>query len=384
MEKIINLTETKIENKVEEDTDFFDLKIITDGKETETQKIKRDADGVSVCCFVLLTNSEEMQVEGGSYNLDLLGNPMFQYVVRACPTVPACLNFDERDGTVVGTILPYLKDTEYSLVLFSDTPLMTKSNILNILDFVKSKDLNVCKLTRGWVFKNEYIKRNQEIYAPTTYYFEEEDFMMVASYKQLHLISEILKNRIISYHMRNGVYFKDPDNTYLEANVSIGKGTVVEPFVSLTKNTSIGDNCFVGAFSTLKNANISNGARIEGAYIDGGVIKDKALIKANSKILSQTAIKEGAVVSEDSVISNAIIGEYSMVGKNTIINCLNCAENVSIGDNCKIAGSIEKVVMLEKGVTLQDMVTIMEGVLVKEDTSVNYGEILKKAGKKNG
>jgi len=382
MEKIINLTET--ENKVEESTDFFDLKIITDGTETKPQKLKRDTEKISVCCFVLLTNSEEMQVEEGSYNLDLLGNPMYQYVARACPTVPACLNFDEKEGTVVGTILPYLKDTEYSLVLFSDTPLMTRANILNILDFVKSKDLNVCKLTRGWVFKNEYIKRNQEIYAPTTYYFEEEDFMMVASFKQLHLIGEILKNRIISYHMRNGVYFKDPDNVYLEANVSIGKGTIVEPFVSLTKNTEIGENCFIGAFSTLRNANVSNKVKIEGSYIDGGIIKDKALIKANSKILSQTAIKEGAVVSEDCVISNAIIGEYSMIGKNTIINYLNSSENVSIGDNCKISGSKEKVVLLEKGVTLQDMVTVMEGVVVKEDSTINYGEILKKAGRKNG
>ena len=39
MEKILNLTET--ETRVEESTDFFDLKIITDGKETETKKLKR-------------------------------------------------------------------------------------------------------------------------------------------------------------------------------------------------------------------------------------------------------------------------------------------------------------------------------------------------------
>ncbi len=382
MEKIYNITET--ETKVEETTDFFDLKILTDGNETETKKLKRDDDDVSVCCFVLLTNSEEMKAEAGSYNVDLLGNPMYQYVVRACPTVPACLEFDEKEGTVIGTIKPYLKDTEYSLVLFSDTPLMTKANILNILDFVKTKDLNVCKLTRGWVFKNDYIKRVQEIYAPSTYYFEEEDFLMASNYKQLHLISEILKNRIITYHMRNGVYFKDPDNLYIEANVAIGKGTVVEPFVSLTKNTSIGQNVFIGAFSALKNAQVLDGAKIEGAYIDGGVVMQRAVIKANTKILSQTAIKEGSQVFEDSVLSNAIIGEYSMVGRNTIINYLQSGEKVTIGDNCKIIGDEKAVVSLQKGATIKDMVSLLPGVTIKEDMIVNFGETVGKEGRKNG
>lgn len=381
MEKIINLTET--ENKVEESTDFFDLKILTDGTDTKTEKLKRDADNVSVGCFVLLVDNENMKAEGGSYNIDLLGNPMYQYVSRACPTKAVCLEFDESEGTVIGTILPYLRDTEYSLVLFSDTPLMTKSNILNILDFVKTKDLNVCKLTRGWVFKNEYIKRGAEIYAPTTYYFEEEDFLTAVNYKQLYLISEILKSRITTYHMNNGVYFKDPDNIYIESNVSIGKGTIIEPFVSLTKDTSIGNNAFIGAFSTLKNAKVLDGAKIEGAYIDGGVVMENARILANSKILSQTAIMEGAKVMEDSVVSNAIIGKFSMIGRNTIVNYLKTEDNVSIGDNCTISGEESGVVSLQSGVNVKDMVTIMSNVTIKKGTVINYGETVKKEGRKN-
>ena len=383
MEKILNFTDTETKT-VEETTDFFDLKIITDGKEPKEQKVKRDNEDVSVGCFVLLTDSKEMQVAEGSYNIDLLGNPMYQYVTRACPTVPACLKFDETEGTVVGTIRPYLKNTEYSLVLFSDTPLITKANILNILDFVKNKGLNVCKLTRGWVFKNDYIKRVEEVYAPSTYYFEEEDFLMAANYKQLHLISEILKNRIITYHMNNGVYFKDPDNIYIEANVSIGGGTIVEPFVSFVGDTDIGENVFIGAFSSLKNAKILTSARVEGAYIDGAVIMEKAVIKANAKLMSQTAIKEGSIIQEDSVISNAIVGEYSMIGRNSIINYLVSNENVCIGDNCKIIGEESAPVNINKGATLNDAVTVMSGVTIKDGENIKFGEIIVKEGKKNG
>jgi len=383
MEKIYNLTETQPLTE-EVSSDFFDLQILTDGKDVEPKKLKRDNDNISVGCFVLLTDSKEMKVENGSFNLDILGNPMYQYVVRACPSVPACINFDEKEDDVLSKIKPYLKETEYSIVLYSDTPLITKANILNILDFVKTKGLNVCKLTRGWVFKNEYIKRVDEVYAPSTYYFEEEDFLMAVSYKQLHLISEILKNRIITYHMNNGVYFKSPDSTYIDSNVSIGEGSVIESFTSLTGDTNIGKNVFIGTQSVLKNAHIYDGAKIEGAYIDGGVIMEKATIKANAKILAQTAIKEGAVIEEDSIISNAIIGNHSMVGKNTLVNYLNCDENVVIGDNCKIIGLQAVPVNIMKGAKVLDVVTIMPGVVIKEDKTIEFGTTLNKEGNKNG
>ena len=379
MEKIYNLTEIK--TKTEELSPvFFDVEK-QERPMAKVEKIKRDNEDVSVTCIVLLVNSEQMPAKEGSYNVDLLGNPMFQYVVRACPSVPTCIKFDEQTESVLKVIKPYIKDTEYTLILFSDTPLITRANVLNILDFAKAKGLNVCKLTRGFVFKNEYIKRVDEIYAPSTYYFEEEDFMMAVSYKQLYIISEILKNRIVSFHMQNGVYFKAPDSTYIDANVSIGAGTVIEPFVRMTGDTDIQENAFIGAGSTLISAKVFEGAKILGAYVDGGIVMNKAKVKNGAKLLSQTAIKEGVEIGEDSIISNAIIGEHSMVGRNSIINYLNAEECVCIGDNCKIVGTEEKPCLMQKGSKLECMVTLMQGVKVSEDKAVKMGEVLKAGDK---
>lgn len=376
MENIYDYTETQIETE-EDSSEFFDLKIITDGTNVKSERIKRDEEDVSVSCFILLTDSKEMSVQDGSYNLDLLGNPMFQYVVRACPTVPSCIKFDEDKESVLLAVKPYIKDTEYTLVLFSDTPLVTKANILNILDFAKSKGLNVCKLSRGYVFKNEYIKRVDEIYAPSTYYFDEEDFLRADTYKNLNLVSQKLRERIIYFHMENGVYFKAPENIYVDANVSIGQGTVIDAFVRISGDTDIGENCLIKSNTTLINAKVFEGAIIEGAYVDSAIIKEKAKIKHGAKLFSQTAIKEGVVVSEDSIISNAIIGEHSMVGRNTVINYLSAEDNVCIGDNCKIVGTESKPVTILKGAKLEDMVSLMHGVKISEAKTISFGEIIK-------
>lgn len=376
MEKLYNYTETIEMEEKEISPEFVDLKIIKDDKETEPKKIRRDDQEVDVSFIVLLTDSKELNVEEGSYNLDLLGNPMVTYVARACTKEPSYVKYDGKSD-VASLIKPYLGTSEYTMVLYSDTPLMTRENVLNILDFVNTKGLNVCKLTRGYVFKTEYLKRVDEIYVPSVYYFEEEDFLMAVSYKQLHYISEVLKNRIISYHMNNGVYFKCPDNTYIEANVAIGKGTVVYPFVSLLGNTKIGENVLIETNSYLKNAKVFGNAQIEGASLEGAIIQEKAKIKRGAKLFSQTAIKKGVEVGQDCIISNAIIGEYSMIGKNSIINYLKCDEGVSVGDNCRISATQEMPVKIDARATLENNVTLLKGVKVAQEQRVSEGTILK-------
>ena len=357
---------------------YLDLNIVAGDKiKTDPRLIKRDNEAASVDCFVLMEDFADFKAKDGSFNIDLLGNPMYQYVVRACPSYPNCLKFDHEKETVLGKIKPFLGKSEYTLVLFADTPLITKNNVLNILDFAKAKGLNVCKLTRGWVFKTEYIKRVDEIYSPSIYYFQEEDFMVASSYETLSIISDILKNRVITYHMKNGVHFKAPETIYIDANVSIGEGTVIGEFVSLTGDTDIEKNARILSRSTLSNAKILSGAVVEGARIDGAVVMENAKIKSGVKLLENTAIKEGAVILEDSIISNAIIGEHCIIGRNTIINYLTLDERCVVGNNCQINGTEIKPVYIQKEVKIGDQVKISEKIVIETGVTVKAGEEVK-------
>lgn len=375
MEKIYDLTETKSHTSVTTG-DFLDLKIVSDGTEIKQKPIRRDNDNVSVDCIVLLEDSKEIFSQNQSYNLDILGVKMHEYVVRACPVTPTLLEYDSRSQSVLSAIKPHLKDAEYTLVLFSDTPLITKKNILNILDFARAKGLNVCPLTRGYVFKTEYIKRVDEIFSPTTYYFEEEDFLVARSFRQFSVITEMLKNRIIDFHLANGVYIKDPNTLYIESNVKIGKGTIIESFVSLCGDTVIGENAKIGRKSELVNAKVGSGSEILGAMLDGAYVYSNCTISNGAKLCSQTAIKDNSSVQEDSIISNAIIGQNSNVGKNNVINYLISDEQVSVASSCHIMGTEQNPVTMKKGASVADMVTIFGGVQLSENQKVNVGEII--------
>jgi len=387
MEKIYNLTESQPKIKTEElSSDFLDLKIMPDEKiQFEPKTIKRDEDTASVACFVLLEDFKDFKAKDGSYNLDILGEKMYEYVVRACPETPKLVHFDHEQTTVIKAIKPHLDDSEYTLVLFADTPLITRKNVLNILDFVKAKGLNVCPLSRGYVFKTDYIKRVDDIYSPSVYYFDEQDFMMAISYPQLHLITEILKNRIVQYHSNNGVYFKDPSTLYIEASVKIKEGTSVGSFVSLSGETSIGKNVVIENNSCLKNAKVMDECEIKGAYLEGAYVYKNCKISRGAKLFSQTAIKENSTVGEDTIISNAIVGENSNIGQNNIVGYLMSKDQISIGNNCHIAGTMMHPVEMEKGASVCDLVTVFEGVKILENQKILSGETVKssKAGDKN-
>lgn len=284
---------------------------------TETQQKERDE--YTISCFIMLENSKAFNLKTKSYNVEICGKPMVSWVARACPTTPVYIEQNTGD-TIIETIRPYLKNTDYTLVLYSDTPLMTKSNIDEIMDFVVNRGLNVCKLTRGYVFKTDYIKRVGEIYTPQTYYFEEEDFMIASSFSQVAIIAEILKNRILSYHMKKGVYFKDPNFVTIGGDVSIGTGTVIEPNVSLLGKVIIGEDCKIGSGSKLENVRIFDNCIIGSASVKTSVIEEGAFIGENVVIEKNSLIKKNSVIKNNAVITGSIVAENSVIENGQILN----------------------------------------------------------------
>lgn len=73
-----------------------------------------------------------------------------------------------------------------------------------------------------------------------------EEGLGINNRSQLAKAEKILQKRIIEHHMENGVTIIDPLSTYIEADVTIGADTVIEPRTHLRGKTQIGENCIIG------------------------------------------------------------------------------------------------------------------------------------------
>lgn len=232
---------------------------------------------------------------------------------------------------IVNLVRPYVdKHKEYCVVLFSDTPLITKRTVLDALATLKSKGLNVLKMTRGYVFKTSFLLEVEKLYAPTPYYFEEEDFLTALSYKQVALITEYLKNRINAFHMQEGVYIVDPSSTYIDCDVTIGQNVTIMPNNILQGNTQIKDGV------VLKSGNV-----IDSCIIDENAVVNHSQLNS-SYIGKNTTVGPYAYIRPDSVIGdNCRIGDFveikkSVIGNKSKVSHLAYVGDAEIGTGCNI------------------------------------------------
>lgn len=293
---MIDLLEpTKIENEQQVDLSFsFHAEPKTSlNTNFSEENAKNDVQVILMC-----VNNDYFKCEK-SYELKLLGKSMKDWLMNAVKDFPVkCVEMHFQDD-----FMPIVKqninlEKKYTLVLFSDAPLVRTSTINQVLEYFIIKDLSVLKLTRGYMFKTDYLNTIDKLYNPQMQYFEEEDFITAYNLKQFALIGDILKSRIISYHQKNGVIIYDPVNTIIDANVSIEEGV-----------------------------KIYSGNKILG----GSVIEKDVVLSFNNVI-------DNAVIMANSFIASSIV-KNSIIGKNCTLENFSIVEKKSVvGDNTKLKG----------------------------------------------
>ena len=283
-------------------------KLNTNYKEDETFK--------NVQVMLMCVNNSAFKLNSKTYNLSLLGKTMKDWVLNSVKD----FSVREIECNFNDDFLPLVKqninvEKKYTLVLFSDTPLIKNSTIKEIIEYFTIKDLSVLKFTRGFMFKTEYLITIDKLYNPQMHYFDEEDFITCFNLKQYSLVMDILKARIIAFHQNNGVVIEDATSTIIDADVSIDSGVIV---------------------------------------------------KASSKILGKSLVESGAVISYNSLIDSSVIMansliensiiKNSIVGKNSVVKNYSIVENNAfIGENCTLSGfnSIKSKSLID-GITLKE------------------------------
>ena len=74
--------------------------------------------------------------------------------------------------------------------------------------------------------------------------------------------NKVMRNRINTHWMREGVSMIDPETTYIDADVKIGRDTVIEGGVVIKGHTEIGNDCYIGAGSRITDSKIHDGVKI--------------------------------------------------------------------------------------------------------------------------
>jgi bifunctional UDP-N-acetylglucosamine pyrophosphorylase / glucosamine-1-phosphate N-acetyltransferase len=147
----------------------------------------------------------------------------------------------------------------------------------------------------------------------------------------LAVVTRLAQDRIHRAHQRAGVTIVDPASTVIEADVRLGRDTVVEPSTFLRGATAIGEGCTVGPLTTLIDARLADGVSVRHAYVDGATAEDGATVGPFAYLRPGAELRQDAKAGTFVEIKNAVVGPGAKVPHLSYIGDADIGEQANIG-----------------------------------------------------
>jgi bifunctional UDP-N-acetylglucosamine pyrophosphorylase / glucosamine-1-phosphate N-acetyltransferase len=141
----------------------------------------------------------------------------------------------------------------------------------------------------------------------------------------------VAQRRILEGHMRAGVTIVDPESTRIDATVTIGRDTTIEPFAQLTGATTIGANTVIGAMSTVIDSQIGDQVTILHSHLTGARVDDGATVGPFAYLRPDAHLHERAKAGTFVEIKNSEIGAGTKVPHLSYIGDADVGEGTNIG-----------------------------------------------------
>ncbi|MFH1062583.1 MAG: sugar phosphate nucleotidyltransferase [Candidatus Omnitrophota bacterium] len=189
---------------------------------------------------------------------------------------------------------------------------------------------------------------------------DQAEILGVNSRESLAQAYEIFRNRIVKKIVAGGVTVMDPQTTFIDEEVQIGKDTVIYPFTIIERDVVIGENCSLGPFCRIRSGSkvahdVAIGNFVEfnrstigefskikhQSYIGDTEIEDKVNIGAGTivanydgKNKNKTVIKSGAFIGTGTILVAPVkIGKFAMTGAGAVVT-----RNKDVPDNTVVIG----------------------------------------------
>lgn len=158
-----------------------------------------------------------------------------------------------------------------------------------------------------------------------------EESMGVNNRVALAKANAIMRRRINNQLMMDGVSMVDPDTTYIDAGVKIGRDTVIEGNVVIKGKTTIGSDCLIGSGSRIIDSTIHDNVKIISSTLESAEMHDGSDIGPNSHLRPLAEIGKNVHIGNFCEVKKAYVGEGTKVGHLTYIGDATLGKNINVG-----------------------------------------------------
>jgi bifunctional UDP-N-acetylglucosamine pyrophosphorylase/glucosamine-1-phosphate N-acetyltransferase len=150
-----------------------------------------------------------------------------------------------------------------------------------------------------------------------------------------------------------GVTILDPPTTFIDEGVTIGRGTIIHPGVTLEGRTRIGAGCRIRSWVRITDAVIGDNVLVnDSCIIVESRVDDDASVGPFSHLRPDSHMKAGSHVGNFVELKKAVLGEGSKAGHLAYLGDATIGAGVNIGAGtitCNYDGERKNPTVIEDG-----------------------------------
>ena len=203
----------------------------------------------------------------------------------------------------------------------------------------------------------------------------------VNSKVELAQAGKVLRDRKNLSLMEDGVIIINPDNTYIEENVKIGKDTVIYPGVMIQGNTEIGENCEIIGATRIVDSILKDNIRIESSVIEESILENGVTMGPFAHLRPKAHLKEKVHIGNFVEVKKSTLEKGVKAGHLTYLGDAQVGENTNIGAGtitCNYDGVNKFKTIIGKEAFIGSDSMLVAPVTIGEKALVGAGSVITK------
>jgi bifunctional UDP-N-acetylglucosamine pyrophosphorylase/glucosamine-1-phosphate N-acetyltransferase len=141
----------------------------------------------------------------------------------------------------------------------------------------------------------------------------------------------MLKQRLNTRWMLDGVTMIDPSQVYIEPEVSLGMDTILWPGTYLHGSTSIGAGCVIGPNTIIKDTQVGDQCKVLASVLEGALLEDHVDMGPFCRLRKGAHLSKGVHMGNFGEVKNSTLGPGSKMGHFSYIGDTITGADVNIG-----------------------------------------------------
>lgn len=191
----------------------------------------------------------------------------------------------------------------------------------------------------------------------------------------------ILRARINAEHMKNGVTLLHPALTYIDADVKIGRDTIVNPLTFMRGKTIIGNECVIGPSCQITDSVLGDRVEVLFSVMSEVKVDDGVRIGPFTNVRPGSKLRQGSKVGSFVEIKKTTLGKGSKVPHLSYVGDAEIGEDVNVGAGaitCNFDGVKKSKTVIDDGAFIGSDTILVAPVKIGKNAYTGAGATIRK------